>query len=70
MKRMRAELKKMKIELTDEQLSTVAPVVMKMMNDKAGEKEIRKAVEQVTKQVDESVRSGISAMLLESRSVT
>lgn len=70
MKRMKAELKKMKIELTDEQLSTVAPVVMKMMNDKAGEKEIRKAVEQVTKQVDESVRSGISAMLLESRSVT
>lgn len=70
MKKLKAELKKMKIELTDEQLAVAAPVVMKMMNDKAGENEIRKAVEQVAKQVNESVGAGISAMLTESRAVT
>lgn len=58
-KKLKAELKKMKIELTDEQFATCAPVLFKMMNDKASEKEIKKTVEQLTKQVNESVRNAL-----------
>ena len=56
MKNLKSALGKMKIELSDEELKNFAPVLMKMMNDKAGEDEIKKTVEQLKKQVNESMR--------------
>ena len=56
LKRLKAELGKMEIDLSDEQLASFAPVLMKMMNDKTGEDKIRKTVEQLKKQVGESMR--------------
>jgi uncharacterized protein (UPF0147 family) len=56
MKNLKSALGKMKIELSDEELKNFAPVLMKMMNDKAGEDEIKKTVEQLKKQINESMR--------------
>lgn len=57
--KLKSELKKMKIELTDEQFNICAPILFKMMNDKASEKEIKKTVQELTKKVHESVKSAL-----------
>lgn len=54
-KELKQKLQKMHVELTDEQFSVCAPVLFKMVDDQASENDIKKTIEQLTKQIKESM---------------